>query len=175
MNKIKKILIDNKLYNQIIDNCQNDLIENERDDHQSFGIIVGKINGVQAEVIQHFPLKRNYRLNSNISQCYTQKLCELGYPGELQIERRGWVSDPIELIEVIKSCNELNLEFIGGYHMHHDESWSGPEDKRIPSKLDKELVKNSGEMVFVVSILKKERAIRCFYEGNEEIKIVRRS
>lgn len=173
---INHILISKINYDSIIKHCirklNKEFLEDETNEEQAFGIIGGIVSEETITITNVSPLKRNYRCNESISNKMTELIKDIAIPGELNIEERGWVTDPIEFKETLDKLESENVDLIGTYHMHHDNSWYGEVPKDITSDLDKALAKDTGIFMFIVYISREGKdSIRAFYEGTKEIPI----
>jgi len=168
---MKKIIIDKKNYDCIINHCIRklncDYCNDETCEQQAFGVIVAYEEKDCFVVSKVIGLKRNYRYDSSVCYKLDNMINKFAIPGELNVSERAWAADPIELIQILSNL-ENNEKLLGMYHMHHDDSWFGNFPKDIPSKLDLELSKDNGLVSFIVYIGKSKKGIRAFYESKIE-------
>lgn len=147
--------------------------ENETKEQQAFGVIIGKQNKNVLQITEVIPLKVNYRYNNQVSEKMNNLIEKYAISGGLNIEERAWVSNPIEIVDILSKISS-NEKFIGTYHMHHDKSWKGNYPRQIPTKLDTILAEKSGLYNFIVyiNLENHENSVRAFYESKVEKEIV---
>ncbi|MGG7178493.1 hypothetical protein ACQPU1_12900 [Clostridium paraputrificum] len=173
---INKIKISKENYDFILKHCirklNKEFEEDETPEQQAFGVIGGREVGDEL-IIEHISaLKKNYRLNKSVSTEMTNYLEDFASPGELDIEKRGWVVEPKEFKEVLEIIDDKGLEFIGTYHMHHDNSWYSDVPKDVTSILDKQLAKGSKAFMFIAYISSENKhSLKAFYEAVKEVDI----
>lgn len=137
----------------------------ESDEGKAFGLVFGKVSGKVVAVGNCFPLQRNVRSQSPYKEYMDKVMAEHAIPSVTPLDRRGWVADPQELFARIRECRELGLELVGAYHMHR-VGWKHDPVRDTPTKLDTVLAKESGLIMFVISMVQPEHPIiRAFYEG----------
>jgi len=81
------------------------------------------------------------------------------------LSRRGWITDPQELMECYDLCDRESLQIFGTYHMHI-VPWEGDAIRDTPTLLDTVLAKESNLYSFIISMVDIEHPfMRAFYEG----------
>lgn len=138
---------------------------------KAFGLVCGTVAEGIIAVADCFPLHKNVRSQPPHKERMDRIMAEHAIPSKTQLEMRGWVADPAELFERIRECRGKGQMLVGTYHMH----WVGWEHDPIrdtPTNLDTILGKESGLLMFIVSMVEPTRPIiRAFYEGVMEQEI----
>jgi proteasome lid subunit RPN8/RPN11 len=118
-----------------------------------------------------FALEHNVRSHSPYKEYMDSVMAEHAIPSVTPLEKRGWVADPSELFARIKQCREHNRVLVGTYHMHR-VGWEHDSKRDTPTKLDAILAKESGLVMFIISMVDPAAPIiRAFYEGVKEKEI----
>ena len=139
--------------------------DGQSDEGKAFGLIFGSVSGQVITVANCFPLQRNVRSQSPYKDYMDRMMTEHAIPSVTPLDRRGWVADPAELFSRIKECRESGQVLLGTYHMHR-VGWKHDNVRDTPTKLDAVLAKESGLLMFVISMVVPEQpVIRAYYEG----------
>lgn len=171
---MKKIEFSKNNYTKIIEHCRRKLNEeyynDETKEQQAFGVIIGRKEKEKLVTTKVYPLKINYRYNKKISNTMNNLIKNYAIPGKMKIRERAWAADPLELSNILCTIEENEI-FLGTYHMHHDFSWNGDYPKQLPTDLDRELVKDSNLIMFIVYIGngREKDVIRGFYEAKIDL------
>ena len=147
--------------------------EGKSDEGKAFGLIFGSVSGQIITVASCFPLQRNVRSLSPYKDYMDKVMTEHAIPSVTPLDRRGWVADPAELFSRIKECRESGQVLLGTYHMHR-VGWKHDNVRDTPTKLDAVLAKESGLLMFIISmVVPKQPVIRAYYEGimEQELKV----
>lgn len=178
LDKINTVLISQSLLQEIYSHCDRKLAsqwgENETHENQAFGLLGGYIEEHQAHIEDFIILKENFRTNKKYQLQFTSLINQFATGGGLSIEKRGWISSPKETLQAMLTFEKASMSFLGGYHLHHEGSWKNGPSKQNCSELDKKLGEGTDELMFIVSVIDKGRAFKCFYEGDveREIKVI---
>lgn len=152
----------------ILDHCHRAL-EAHRDgraeESKAFGLVFGTVSDQIITVAQSFPLHKNVRSQAPYKEYMDRMMDEHAFPSVTPLKQRGWVADPAELFARIKECRRNQQILIGTYHMHR-VGWEHDSLRDTPTKLDAVLAKESGLLMFIISMVEPQRPIiRAFYEG----------
>lgn len=135
---------------------------------KAFGLVCGTIAGQVITVADCSPLHRNVRSQSPHKERMDRIMAEHAIPSKTPLEMRGWVADPAELFARIRECRSRGHKLLGTYHMHW-VGWAHDPDRDTPTTLDRVLGRESGLLMFIVSMVEPTRPIlRAFYEGSME-------
>ncbi|MFT8350632.1 hypothetical protein [Clostridium saccharoperbutylacetonicum] len=172
----ESIIIPKKLYDSIITHClrklNKEFLINETKEQQAFGIIGGTQSGKNIFAQMSIELCKNFRQDKTVNDYMNKAINDLAITSEMPVNERAWVSEPTELKAALDLFEENNMDLIGAYHMHHDNSWKGASDLDIPSELDEFLAKDTEIFMFIVRVSKEGKySIRAFFEGNNEVEI----
>jgi hypothetical protein len=86
-------------------------------------------------------------------------------------EKRGWVAEPQELLQIIRLMQKDNLVLLGAYHMHR-VAWPDDPLRDTPTGLDSVLAAGSRMLIFIISMVKADQPVmRAFYEGRPDMEI----
>ncbi len=141
---------------------------------KAFGLVFGSVSEQFITAANCFPLKQNVRSKQPYKDYMDRVMAEHAIPSITPLERRGWVADPAELFARIRECREVGQELVGTYHMHR-VGWKHDSKRDTPTKLDAVLAKDSGMVMFIVSMVDPAKpVIRAFYEGivDQEIPVI---
>jgi hypothetical protein len=160
---------------EIISHCRRKLngefIGDESEEKKAFGLVAGNKEDARIIVKQCFALKKNARYQLPYSEYMNRILAQHAIPSETGLEKRGWVADPVELVDVTRECQEQALTILGAYHMHR-VAWRHDARRDTPTELDRILAAGSRMIMFVVSMVDPEKPLmRAFYEGIPEQEI----
>lgn len=155
----------------ILDHCRLVLDayrKGEADECKAFGLICGSIADQVITVADCLPLRKNVRALPPYKELMDKVMAEHAIPSRTPLERRGWVADPAELFDLIRSCRSQGQVLLGTYHMHW-VGWEHDPLRDTPTSLDAVLARESGMLMFIVSMVEPARPIiRAFYEGRKE-------
>lgn len=138
---------------------------------KAFGLVCGTVSGQVITVANCFPLHNNVRSQPPYKEYMDNVMAEHAIPSQTPLDQRGWIADPAELFDRIKECRRNRHVLLGTYHMHR-VGWAHDSLRDTPTMLDAVLAKESGLLMFIVSMVKPARPIvRAFYEGIKEKEI----
>ena len=163
------IELPNACWEEIISHCRRKLngkfIGDESAEKKAFGLVAGNQEDSRIIVKRCFVLKKNARYQLPYSEYMNKVLARHAIPSETELDKRGWVADPQELMEAIKECQEEELIILGTYHMHR-VAWQNDAIRDTPTELDRILANESRMIMFVVSMVEPDKPLmRAFYEG----------
>lgn len=166
-----KIVLPDQQRQTIIDHCCRALEafnRGEVEQGKAFGLIFGNVSNQSINVGKCFALERNVRSQSPYKEYMDKMMTDHAIPSVTPLDKRGWVADPAELFARIKQCRKENLQLVGTYHMHR-VGWQHDTKRDTPTKLDAVLAKDSGLVMFIISMVDPGAPIiRTFYEGEIE-------
>jgi hypothetical protein len=156
-------------WKQIISHCRRKLngkfIGDESAEKKAFGLVAGNKEDSRIIVKRCFALKKNARYQLPYSEYMNRILVQHAIPSETELDKRGWVADPQELMAVTRECQEQGLIILGAYHMHR-VAWQNDPTRDTPTELDKILAIESRMIMFIVSMVDPDKPLmRAFYEG----------
>ena len=156
-------------WKEIISHCRRKLngkfIGDESAEKKAFGLVAGNKEDSRIIVKRCFALKKNARYQLPYSEYMNRILAQHAIPSETELDKRGWVADPQELLDVTGECQEQGLIILGAYHMHR-VAWQHDATRDTPTELDGILGAGSRMIMFVVSMIDPEKPLmRAFYEG----------
>ena len=156
-------------WKEIISHCRRKLngkfIGDESAEKKAFGLVAGNKEDSRIIVKRCFALKKNARYQKPYSEYMNRILAQHAIPSETGLDKRGWVADPQELMDVTRECQEQGLIILGAYHMHR-VAWQHDATRDTPTELDRILATENRMIMFVVSMVDPEKPLmRAFYEG----------
>lgn len=158
----------------ILDHCRNALEafqKGETEEGKAFGLIFGTVRNGVLDIANCYALERNVRAQEPYKEYMDSVMTKFAVPSVTPLEKRGWVADPVELFSRIKECRQKNQLLVGTYHMHR-VGWDHDSKRDTPTKLDAILAKDSGLIMFIVSMVEPAYPIiRAFYEGLKDREI----
>lgn len=137
----------------------------ETRERMAFGLIAGTIEGERAVVTAVFPLRRNLRQVGPYRDDMDHFIDRHAVASATDNSRRGWMADPLEVLDVDEVCERHGWARFGHYHTHR-VAW--PDDPRRDrcTELDRVVASGSGQWMFILSFVDPARPIlRAFYEG----------
>jgi hypothetical protein len=154
---------------EIVSHCRRKLnkkfVRGESEEKKAFGLVAGRKESARIVVKRCFPLLKNARYQSPYLEYMNKILAQHAIASETELDKRGWVADPRELMNVIRQCQEEGLIILGAYHMHR-VAWQGDATRDTPTELDRILAIDSRMIMFVVSMVDQAKPLmRAFYEG----------
>jgi hypothetical protein len=145
-----------------------DYLPDETPVRRAYGVLAGR-PGEEAFVIDRvFPFKRNLRGEEPYKSYMDRIMEQYAVPSKTPLDKRGWITDPVELKACYEACEREGLTVAGVYHMHV-VPWEHDPLRDTPTRLDAILAANSCLFTFIVSMVDAEvPRIRGFYEGLKE-------
>jgi len=169
---IKEFIFPQEVYIAILEHgkrkINQEYLPGEYQEPKAYGLIGGSINGEQVEVVGTYVLTKNQRGSQDQKAQMDKNMKEYAVPSETPMEKRGWIADPEEVWEAISQFSEQSGSLVGNYHTHRI-AWEHDPERDTCTKIDRELAKNSGQWVFILSVVNPGRPIlRAFYEGQNK-------
>ncbi|MFA5719078.1 MAG: hypothetical protein WC952_15320 [Desulfobulbaceae bacterium] len=169
-----RIILPENCRQGILEHCHQALEEHRMGragSGKAFGLVCGTVAGDILNAAACFRLKENVRSRSPYKEQVDRIMAEHAVPSETPLPNRGWVADPAELFARIRECRSSGQVLLGTYHMHR-VAWEHDRDRDTPTELDEVLARDSGLLMFIVSMVRPEQpVIRAFYEGMKEKEI----
>lgn len=135
---------------------------------KAYGLIGGRLVNFRAEATHVFPLMRNARHDAHVRDDVDRLMEEFAVRSETPLERRGWVTDPKELMVAERRCERAGSMLLGGYHMHR-VAWEHDPARDSCTEIDRKLAEESGLWMFILSMVDPDEPIlRAFFEGCNE-------
>jgi hypothetical protein len=135
---------------------------------KAYGLVGGRLISGGGRVTHVVPLHRNQRFDVNLKPVLDQVMEELAIPSETSLERRGWVSDPREILAAEELFDRTGSILFGGYHMHR-VAWSHDPVRDRCTAVDTELAQGSALWMFILSMVNpKSPILRAYFEGNND-------
>ncbi len=172
-----RIILPETCRQGILEHCHQALEEHRKGltgRGKAFGLVCGTVEGDILNAAACFRLKENVRSQSPYREQVDRIMAEYAVPSETPLPNRGWVADPAELFARIRECRGNGQVLLGTYHMHR-VAWEHDRERDTPTELDEVLGRDSGLLMFIVSMVRpRQPIIRAFYEGikAKEIPIV---
>lgn len=170
--QVREIVLPEALYAQLVEHARRKLsgryLPDEEAAPKAYGLLGGVIRDERIEVTRVFPLRRNLRQAAQYKSYVDQLMAEFAVASETPLERRGWVSDPAEVLAAERECESCASVLIGGYHMHR-VAWERDPKRDRCTLLDTRLAAGSGLWMFILSMVDPDRPVlRAFFEGDNE-------
>lgn len=165
-----QILLSKRRKEEILAHCRRKLegcyVDGEAQGKKAYGLVGGGHTSQLFEVKECIPLLRNHR-NKKPFKSYMDKIIEEhAIRSVTPFAQRGWVADPLELLDHVKNLRQKGLHLIGTYHMHR-VAWENDPRRDTPTRLDALLAARSGLFTFIISMVDPlQPVIRAFHEGN---------
>ena len=172
LSDVDEIRFPSHLYEQVVAHARRKLagryLDEEEQAPKAFGLVGGRLIGHGAEATHVFALKRNARDESHVKEQVDQLMDDFAVPSETPLDRRGWVTDPQELMAAQRELDGAGAVMLGGYHMHR-VPWEHDPRRDSCTELDGKLAEGSGLWMFILSMVDPERPIlRAFFEGSND-------
>lgn len=133
---------------------------------KAYGLLGGRAAGPRVEVTHVVPLRRNLRDRPDLKPEVDRLMDTWAVPSETPFDRRGWVSDPREVLAAQELCDRAGSVLFGAYHMHR-VSWADDPRRDRCTAIDRALAAGSGLWAVIVSMVDPARpAVRAFFEGD---------
>ena len=167
--RVDKIILPAGLWEQIIAHCNRklagDFLPDETPVKRAYGILAGVTEGDNLLVRRALPVKKNGRDREPLKSYMDRIMAEHALPSTTPLSRRGWITDPEELMQCYDLCDRDNLEVLGTYHMHI-VPWEGDPIRDTPTRLDTVLARESNLYSFIISMVDVEQpTIKAYFEG----------
>ena len=172
LSEVEEVVFPPHLYWQIVGHARRKLsgqhLPGEERAPKAYGLVGGRLLNHHAEATQVVPLKRNARDDPGVKEAVDQLMEEFAVRSETPLDRRGWVTDPRELLAAERECERSGSVLLGGYHMHR-VAWEHDPRRDTCTEIDRKLAEGSGLWVFILSMVDPDRPVlRAFFEGCNE-------
>lgn len=172
LGSVEELRLDPQQHETIVEHGRRKLggpyLDGETPERQAFGLLAGRVEGAAIETTAVYPLRRNMRHEGSFKETMDATVTELGVPSKTPLDRRGWMADPRELLEVHRRAEEDGALVYGSYHMHK-VGWDHDPLRDTPTRLDAALVEGQGIWMLILSLVDPARPIlRAFFEGRKE-------
>lgn len=169
---IDEILLPRPHYASIVAHAYRKLggyyLPEETEERKAFGLLAGVQRGRSLDVTGVFPLIVNMRHDADFQADMDEIVDEHAIPSETPMAQRGWIASPREVVEVDETCDRFGWQLLGNYHTHR-VGWPNDPDRDRCTRLDRELADNSGQWMFILSVVRMDRPIlRAYFEGRNE-------
>ncbi len=163
------------LWQEILAHCRRklagDFLPGETPVRRAYGILAGSLAGDVMTVQRVLPVKKNARGVEPFRSYMDAVMAEHAVHSTTPMEQRGWITDPEELMECFRRCDDEGLLVFGTYHMHI-VAWQGDPKRDTPTRLDTVLASGSNLVSFIISMVEPERpSMRAFFEGRPDREI----
>lgn len=176
MNSYTRLSLAEEFRLAIIDHCRRKLhgvfLEGEAREKKAYGLLGGISSESSARVTDCRPLLKNARHLEPFKSIMDRSMEAFAVPSVTPLDKRGWVAEPRELLDILKFFRQQGRKLVGTYHMHR-VSWPHDPLRDKPTVLDTELGAGTGLVMLIISMVTPERPIlRAFYEGNPEAELI---
>ncbi len=166
---IDQIVLPSAKWDEITAHCRRklagDFLQGESRIKRAYGILAGVQQGHQLHVELVLPVKKNARNDEPLKSYMDAVMTEHAVASTTPLSKRGWITDPAELMECYARCDRENLQILGTYHMHI-VPWKGDPIRDTPTLLDTVLAKESNLFSFIISMVDIDKpSMKAFYEG----------
>ena len=145
--------------------------EDESCEPKGYGILGGVFDNHVLRIKEVAPLKKNARLASPYKEYMDDMMKRHAKPSVTPLDRRGWVTDPQEMRQVLMAFEKEEIDLVGSYHMHR-VPWEHDPIRDTATMLDTILAQNTDMLMFIVSVVNENApTLRAFYEGNNGAEI----
>lgn len=172
LDQVREIVIPAEAYARLVEHGRRklagDYLPDEEAAPKAYGLLGGRIQGESVQVSTVFPLRRNLRHDARYEAHVDELMDEVAVPSQTSTDKRGWVSDPSEVVAAERECEAAGSVLLGGYHMHR-VAWEHDPRRDCCTELDTRLAQESGLWAFILSMVDPEQPVlRAFYEGDNE-------
>ncbi len=163
------------LWQEILGHCRRklagDFLAGETPIRRAYGILAGVLARDIMEVRLVLPVKKNARSVEPFKSYMDKIMAEHAVQSTTPMDQRGWITDPDELMQCFRRCDEEGLMIFGSYHMHI-VAWQGDPKRDTPTRLDTVLARGSNLVSFIISMVDEEHpSMRAFFEGRPDREI----
>lgn len=156
----------------VVEHCRRKLTgtfqEGEAREKKAYGLLGGSVTNNSVQVTDCRPLLQNARHLEPFKKIMDRALEEFAVPSVTALARRGWVAEPREMLDALKTFRRQGRKLVATYHMHRI-SWSHDPLRDKPTVLDTELGAGTDLVMLIVSMVDPEHPIlRAFYEGDPQ-------
>ena len=169
---VEEIVVPEDLYRGLVEHARRKLegryLPLEEPAPKAYGLIGGRLLDGRGEVTHVVPLFRNLRDQAHLKPVLDRVMDELAVRSETPLERRGWVSDPREVMAADDLFEQAGSVLFGGYHMHR-VPWNHDPLRDRCTEVDTELARGSGLWMFILSMVRPDTPIlRAYFEGGND-------
>ncbi|MGH3977535.1 MAG: hypothetical protein ACRDRZ_00805 [Pseudonocardiaceae bacterium] len=172
LDQVREIVVPAVWYAQLVQHARRKLageyLPDEEAAPKAYGLLGGRFQAQRMVVTLVFPLRRNLRHAAAYKSHVDQLMDEVAVPSETPTDKRGWVSDPTEVLAAERECEARDSVLFGSYHMHR-VAWDHDPKRDCCTELDTRLAEDSGLWAFILSMVDPDRPVlRAFFEGHNE-------
>lgn len=172
LDQIHEIVTPEHLYAQLLEHARRKLagtyLPDEEAAPKAYGLLGGRMRGDSIVVTHVFPLRRNLRHSAQYKSYIDQLMAEVAVASVTPLDKRGWVSDPREVLAAENACEAVGSMLLGGYHMHR-VAWEHDPRRDSCTELDTRLAEDSRLWAFILSMVDPDRPVlRAYFEGDNE-------
>ena len=140
----------------------------ETHERKAYGLLGGRPREARIDVTHVFCLAKNARFEPAYRREMDELMTSLAVPSETPLERRGWLTDPDELLDAERRCEAANAVIFASYHMHR-VSWPHDPLRDTCTAIDTALAEGRGLWVMILSLVDPQRpTLRAFFEGDND-------
>jgi hypothetical protein len=168
--EVRQIAFPAELRDELVGHARRKLAGHYHDGEEqapkAYGLVGGRFFDDRVEVTHVVPLLRNQRDEPHLKPVLDQVMDDLAVRSETPLDRRGWVSDPREILAAERLFDATGAMLLGGYHMHR-VAWDHDPIRDGCTEVDTELATGSGLWMFILSMVDPDRPIlRAYFEGD---------
>jgi hypothetical protein len=168
--EVEELRFPEHLYNELVGHARRKLagqyLPVEEQAPKAYGLVGGRLVDGRGEVTHVVPLYRNHRDEAHLKPILDHVMDELAVRSETPLDRRGWVSDPREILAADELFDQTGAVLFGGYHMHR-VPWDHDPVRDSCTEVDTELGSGSGLWMFILSMVDPAKPIlRAYFEGD---------
>jgi len=140
----------------------------ETQERKAYGLLGGRPRGARIDTTHVFCLAKNARYEPQYREEMDQLMASLAVPSETPLERRGWLTDPNELLAAERECESADAVIFASYHMHR-VAWPDDPLRDTCTAIDTALARGRGLWVLILSLVNPAHPIlRAFFEGDND-------
>jgi len=140
----------------------------ETHERKAYGLLGGRPHGARIDTTHAFCLAKNARYEPQHREEMDQLMASLAVPSETPLERRGWLTDPAELLAAERECEAADAVIFASYHMHR-VAWPDDPLRDTCTAIDTALARGRGLWVLILSLVNPAHPIlRAFFEGDND-------
>lgn len=167
---LEGIVFPEALYEGLVGHALRKLAGDYRDGEEqapkAYGLVGGRLMDGYGEVTHVVPLLRNQRDEPDLKPVLDRVMDDLAVPSETPLARRGWATDPRELLAADRAFDAAGSVLFGGYHMHR-VAWGHDPVRDSCTEVDRDLARGSGLWMFILSVVNPDHPIlRAYFEGD---------
>lgn len=172
LDRLEELYFPRHLYWRMLAHARRKLarqyLAGEERERKAYGLVGARLIGAVAEVSHVVPLLRNRRSDPEMCSYVDELMDEVAIASETPNDRRGWITDPREVLAAEREFDAAGSVLLGGYHMHR-VAWEGDPLRDTCTELDTCLAEGSGLWMFILSLVDPDRPVlRTFFEGRND-------